>query len=169
MSTANGRSMSAPKRGHCPTAETQVPSRRRAVVHRLDAAAAVSTAAGDVGRDRHAGQGGHHRPERQAGPVWHDQCANHAPDGLHRPQRRDARRTGISAGVAQGLPTGRHDLASGRSSQRTYRGSDARAGQGTAHRICLAAKAVAGAECDGSVMEGAETRCGRKPAGCLNR
>jgi Homeodomain-like domain len=35
--------------------------------------------------------------------------------------------------------------------------------------ICLAAEAVAGAECDGSVREGAETQCGRKPAGCLNR
>src|SRR3954464_10639079 len=59
--------------------------------------------------------------------------------------------------------------ACGRSSQRTYRGSDTRAGQGASDRIRLAAKAVAGAECDGSVMERAETRCGRKPAGCLNR
>src|SRR3954471_15612456 len=30
------------KKGHCPTAEPQVPGGRRAVVHRLDAAAAVS-------------------------------------------------------------------------------------------------------------------------------
>src|SRR4051794_31040548 len=46
---------------------------------------------------------------------------------------------------------------------RTYRASEAGAGQGTADRICLAAEAVAGAECDGSAMERAETRCGCKP------
>src|SRR3954454_10581865 len=87
MSTANGRRMSVPKRGHGPTAETRVPGGRRAVVHRLDAAAAVSTAPGDVGRDRHAGHGGHPRPKRQTCVVWHDQCANRAPDSHHRPQR----------------------------------------------------------------------------------
>src|SRR3954454_5149423 len=46
--------MSVPKRGHYPAAETQVSGGRCAVIHRLDAAAAVSTAAGDVGGDRHA-------------------------------------------------------------------------------------------------------------------
>jgi hypothetical protein len=49
MSTASARSMSAPKKGDCPTAEAQVSGRRCAVVHRLDDAAAVSTAQGDVG------------------------------------------------------------------------------------------------------------------------
>src|SRR3954466_13340790 len=68
MSTANGRSMSVPKRGHGPTVETRVPGGRRAVVHRLDAAAAVSTAQGDVGCDRHAGQGGHYR--REHARLW---------------------------------------------------------------------------------------------------
>src|SRR6476646_2068925 len=90
MSTANGRRMSAPKRGHCPTAETPVPGGRRAVVHRLDAAAPVSPAEGDVGGDRHAGHGVHHWAKRQTRPVWHDQCANRTPDGHHRPRRRDA-------------------------------------------------------------------------------
>src|SRR5689334_7691850 len=76
------------KKGYYPTVETQVSDGGCAVVHRLDAAAAVSTAPSDVGGDRHAGHGGDHRPERQARPVWHDQCANRAPDGHHRPQRR---------------------------------------------------------------------------------
>ena len=79
--------MSVPKKGHYPAVETQVSGGGCAVVHRLDAITPVSTAPSDVGGDWHAGQGGDHRPERQARPVWHDQCANRAADGHHRPQR----------------------------------------------------------------------------------
>src|SRR3954452_22133618 len=67
------------------------------------------------------------------------------------------------------LPTARHDLASGRPSQRTYRAGDARTGPGTADRICLAAEAVAGVECNGSAVERAETRRGCEPPGCFHR
>ena len=92
------------KKGHHPPSEGGLAQGRSAAVPRLDAVAAVSTAAGDLGAHGHSGARADHRPQREAGAVWGHRPAKRAPGGADPPPRRSGRRAGVPAHAAAPLP-----------------------------------------------------------------
>jgi hypothetical protein len=109
--------------------------RRRAAVLRLDIAAAVSSAARDLGPQGHAGHRADHRCERQAGAVRRNQPADRAPGRAHPSTCRRCRCPGILVRDTTPLPSRRHGLASRRPGQRTHRGAHPDAGRSARHPV----------------------------------
>ena len=111
MSMSRARLIWRRKRGDYPTSEGGLAPGRSAAVPRLDAVAAVSAAAGNLGAQGHPGGRADHRPQRQAGAVWGDRSAKRAPGGADPFPRRSGRCPGVPARVAAPLPRRRLALA----------------------------------------------------------
>src|SRR3954471_2429690 len=156
-------------RGSGPAPEGRLASGRRAAVYRLDAAAAVSAPARDLGARGSAGRGADHRRQCQTGAIRCHRPADRAPHRADPPPCREGRRAGVPRRAAPALPPRRPDLAVGRSRQRPHRPTDPGAGRQAAHPVPVAAQAGARAEPDGSARARAQTAHRGQPAGRLDR
>src|SRR4051794_22168339 len=156
-------------RGDHPTSEEGLAPGRSAAVPRLDAVAAVSAPAGDLGAEGHAGPRADHRPQCQAGAVWGDRLAKRAPGGADLLPRWSGRCPGVPACAAPPLPRRGLALAADGSGERPHRAADPGAGDAVAHPLRVVAPAGARTERDGSALARPQAADRRQPTGRLHR
>src|SRR5215208_5307985 len=157
------------KRGDHPTSESGLAQGRSAAVPRLDAAAAVSAAARDLGAQGRSGGRADHRPQCQAVTVWGDRPGKRSPCGADPPTCRSGRRSRVSARAATPVSRHRLALAAERPGECPHRPADPSAGGPAAHSLRVVAAAGAGTEPDGSALARAQAAHRSQPAGRVHR
>ena len=138
------------KRGDCSPSKAP-PSQRRAALHGRDRVATLPGPAPGVGSAGRTGESCDHWSQRQTRLVWCDQSPHRPSAGLA-PSHHAARALpSLPPSGASGLSGATDWAAVGRGTE-PPRCQESGTGGPPGHRAALAAEAMRGVECDGSVM-----------------